>query len=466
LEENEMLPPWHRDPAVQRYKLLMKSRRSGFFDVEEFQVILDHFMFLLDIPEASEVLDKALSQHPGSQELMLRKADLALINGQAEECLRIINQLQVLHPTDTDILRLKAEALASIGHTYRAIEIYESISRSDREMNPVSTQMRLAQLSAEVKGPLDAIPYWQAAIEIEQEFSLAYSELEECFENADLLEEGMRYFSSLTDESPYNFLAWSSLGSCFRLADRFTEAIDAFGFAMVIDVDSNANKVQMAFCFYQLDRYEESLVLYSELHTSDPEDPSHLCCMAECLEQLEHLDLAEQKYSACLALDPEYADARLGLAIIRDIQGEEVNAIRHIETAVGLEPENSEYWLVFARLLSKNKQDKRCRLAFERCTQLNPEDLEGNLLFLDHLLGHEEYDYVLEKVQNALQLIGNTPELYLRAIKALHETQRRDECSALIELMVDTHEGSLELLRDYNPFMFEDAEVLSLIKNL
>ena len=434
--------------------------------MEEFQVILDHFMFLLDLPEASEVLDKALSQHPGSHALMLRKADLALLNGNAEECLRLLSQLQILHPNDSEITRLKAEALAAVGQLERAIQLYENMAQTDQGLDSVNTNMRLAQLSFEKSGPLEAIHYWQECISLDFEFSLAYSELEECYEDADLLEEGARYFRSLCDENPYNGNAWTSLGSCLRMSEEYSAALEAFEYASLISDDARVNSVQMAFCLYQLDRYDESLALYSELHISEPEDPSHLCCIAECLEQLGHLHLADEKYCACLTLDPEYADARLGLAIIRDLEGETIKAIRHIETAVGLEPENPEYWLVFARLLGKSGQDERSRLSFERALQLNPEDLEGTLLFLDHLCDQDEFEIVLEKVQHALEMIGNAPELYIRAIRALHADHRREECSTLLELMVETHDGSIQQLREYYPVMFDDAAVLSLIKNL
>jgi len=461
-----MLPPWHSDPAVHRYKVLLKSKRSGFFDVEEFQLILDHFIYLLDLPEASEALDKALSQHPGSQSLMLRKADLALLNGRAEECLRILNQLQVVNPSDADILRLKAEALAAIGQFDRAIQVFENLADQGDDIDSLAIQMRLAQLKDENKGPLESIPHWQETISLEPTFNLAYTELETCYLNADLLEEGSRYFQSLIDEDAYNALAWSSLGACARLDDRYDEAVEAFDYAMIIADTRGSDKVQLAFCYYQLDKYEESLRLYAELHEEEPDDSSHLCCMGECLEQMGHLDLAEKKYNACLIMDPEYADARLGMAIIRDLQGEDLKAVRFIETAVGLEPENPDYWLVFARLLSKTGQMDRCKMAFERALQLNPEDLESTLLFMDHLADREEYDSVLEKVQHALQGIGNVSELYIRAIRALHASSRKEECNTLLELMVETHEGSLELLREYFPQMFEDAEVLSLIKNL
>ncbi len=465
MEDNNTIPPWQEDPVVVRYKSLAQSKRTGFFDVEEFQVILDHFLFHMDLEKASEALDKALAQHPGADGLLLRKADLKLLNGEPKETLRILSQLQMIYPTDTDVLSLKAEALNAIGQNDRAIHILEALSRDMEGFEKSNVEMRLAQLRYTHTGALSAIPHWHEVITIDPEMEMAYTELEECYVEADLLEESARYFRSLVDANPYNSQAWSSLGSCLRLDEQYESAVAAFEYALAIDEMDDTSKALMAYSLYQLDRYQESLDCYAQLHESFPDEATHLCCMAECLEQLGRLDAADKRYREALTQNPEYADARLGLAILRDLEGETHQALKHIETAVGLEPENPELWLVYAKLLSKSGDDKRSRLSFARALQLNPDDLETTLHFIDHLCDQDEEDMVLEKVQVALNELGDHPELYLRALRILHSVNKTEEYSTILELMLDKHPKALELLKDYYPLLLEDEHVLSLLKN-
>ena len=78
-------------PVVQRYIQLLREKREGFFDVEEFGNIIDHYVNLFDLKEASLAIEKGLLQHPESFDLSLRKAHIALLSGGVDDCLRIIS---------------------------------------------------------------------------------------------------------------------------------------------------------------------------------------------------------------------------------------------------------------------------------------------------------------------------------------------------------------------------------------
>ena len=94
---------------------------------------------------------------------------------------------------------------------------------------------------------------------------------------------------------------------------------------------------------------------------------------------------AQTAYAAIAAAEPQNAEAQFYLGVLAEKRGENELAIRHLEQAVTLAPQRSDYVLELggaygtaaqkATLLNKMGWAKKCAAALEKAVQLDPENL-------------------------------------------------------------------------------------------
>ena len=75
--------------AVQKFERMKKNNENYFFDVIEFETIIDYYIESNNSAKAFEAATLATEQHPNSVSIQLRKARVLLDKGRAVEALRI-----------------------------------------------------------------------------------------------------------------------------------------------------------------------------------------------------------------------------------------------------------------------------------------------------------------------------------------------------------------------------------------
>jgi tetratricopeptide (TPR) repeat protein len=244
---------------------------------------------------------------------------------------------------------------------------------------------------------------------------------------------------------------------------QYEKAVAAFEYALVIEDDHIIALSGKGSALFQQEKYAKALEVFNELDNLIEDDPTIICSMGECLEQMEEFILADSCFLKALSIDPEHCESRLGHAIVSEHLGDSVKALRQMETVVGLEPDNSEYWFIYAELLSRNDQFEKGQLCFERAIQLSDDQLEYHLGQIDALIRVDDLVKALDKVQAAFESFGDLEPIYLRGIKVLYQLGQKEESLVLFEMLLERHRGS-EILREYYPDIFEDSEAIQLLK--
>ncbi|MBK6752904.1 MAG: hypothetical protein IPG69_04795 [Flavobacteriales bacterium] len=95
-----------RTEYVQRFEDMLSRNDHYFFDVEEFELIIEHYLDNNDLKKARQVLDYARQQHPGSVDLLFCEAQVLMGPGQIERCARRAGQ----HPEAGAVQRGRSPA--------------------------------------------------------------------------------------------------------------------------------------------------------------------------------------------------------------------------------------------------------------------------------------------------------------------------------------------------------------------
>jgi predicted Zn-dependent protease len=101
--------------AVQKFEKMKKNNENYFFDVIEFETIIDFYIDSNNSLKAFEAATLASEQHPNSVSIQLRKARVLLDKGRAVEALRILKRLESIEPGNHEIYIAKGTALGILG---------------------------------------------------------------------------------------------------------------------------------------------------------------------------------------------------------------------------------------------------------------------------------------------------------------------------------------------------------------
>ena len=119
--------------AVQKFERMRKNNESYFFDVIEFETIIDYYIESNNSSKAFEAATLATEQHPNSVSIQLRKARVLLDKGRAVEALRLLKKLENIEPGNHEIYIAKGTAYGMLGDIQGAKKMFDYSLTLDSE---------------------------------------------------------------------------------------------------------------------------------------------------------------------------------------------------------------------------------------------------------------------------------------------------------------------------------------------
>lgn len=445
---------------VRRFEDVLRAGGAGFFDVEELEALLDHFMEVRQHDKGRQVLKLGLAMHPFSLTLQLREAQFMAVTGQHVKAVPKLKRLLELEPGNDEIHTALASIYSQMQEHALAIAHYKTALKTvDQEFR----QDVLLDLAFEYEHMSDwrqAVRYLKMALEENPLNEGAVYELSFCFEQLGQFTDAVKYLEQFLDDQPYSFGAWYNLGNIQSQRGRYTDAIEAFDFALAIEDEFAPAYLQKAEVLMQLERYDEALEAYRDSIAIEPEGATPWCYLGECLEKLERWDEAFHAYHEALSRDPLLADGHVGLGVLADQAGELREALAHFQRAVELEPGHADYRLLLASTFSKLEQHEAAEREYLAAVQADPKLTDAWLERLDHLQLRDLHAEALAVAEEALGIVPDDADLLYRKFFSLYALQRTAEAFVLLErLLMHHYDGALNLLTLY-PALANDARFM------
>ena len=83
---------------------MLENNVSVFFDLADFELIIDHYTTAFNYTKAIQACNTALNQYPFSTELLIDKSQILAMSGEFAEALDIIKHLELSEPDNADVL--------------------------------------------------------------------------------------------------------------------------------------------------------------------------------------------------------------------------------------------------------------------------------------------------------------------------------------------------------------------------
>lgn len=445
---------------VQRFEGALQSGGAGFFDVEEIEALLDHYMERRQHDKAGQVLKLGLRLHPVSLTLQLREAQYMAVTGQHVKAVPRLKRLLEFEPLNDEIHTALAGIYSQMQEHNLAIHhLKAALKTVDSEFRP-DVLLDLAFEYEHLSDWRKAVRYLQLALEENPLNEGAVYELSFCFEQLGQFTDAVKYLEKFLDDQPYSFGAWYNLGNIQSQRGRYPDAIEAFDFALAIEDQFAPAYLQKAEVLMQLERYDDALVAYRESIAIEPEGAAPWCYLGECLEKLQRWDEAFHAYHEALSRDPLFADAHVGLGVLADQNEELHEALAHFQRAVELEPGHADFHLLLAATWAKLDDHPKAERAYLAAVQADPKLTDAWLERVDHLQRRDLHAEALAVIAEAIEASDNPMDLRYREFLSLHALRSDAQAFVLLEQLLTLHFDGAETLLNHFPALANDARFM------
>ena len=456
---------WYDDEtlsSVQRYEEMVKSHTHCFFDVHEFEDIIDYYMDSENFTEAATAANYASRIYPLASSIQLRMAEIMIDKGQPVRALSLLNKIEPLESGEYGVYLLRGAALNMMGKPREAQRQFEkAISMADE--NKAEVLYNIGMSFERINQHKVALKYFLKVHSMEPENYYVFYDLAYCYERLDELDRSIAYYQKYLDEDPFSEHVWYNLGIVYNKKDDNEKALEAYDFAIAINPGYSSSHFNKANTLSLLERYREAIETYQEFLEKEPDNAAAYCYAGECYERLEEYNMARIHYIKSLSLDEQFPDAWFGLGVMKSQDGHHEEAVSDILRALALDKDNTEYLFALASAYANMQQYENAVAIFKKLIELITGDIYMWDCFAQIYARQEAFAEALKIIDEALYFNPDSALLHYR--RAAYHLLNDDELQglALLEEALRAYSEESECFYDVFETNEDDGEIIALM---
>src|SRR5690606_18350231 len=288
--------------SLSKFESMLKTNKVFFFDSEEFEDIILHYMDTGRMNLAKKALKLGLEQHPKSTGLQLVQVEMLVYEDKLEIAEKILNELFAIEPTNEEIYIQKANILSKRDQHEKAVEQLQIALTFTDDLADVYSMIGMEYLFMDDLE--QAKTYFIKCLESDTEDYSALYNVVYCFDFLDQNEEAVSYLEKFIDKNPYSEVAWHQLGRQFYALKNYEKAVWAYDYATLIDEKFLGAYLEKAKSLEKLKKYQEAIDCYKMTLELDDATSFALLRVGKCYEKLGNIELALKYYHKTVHEDP------------------------------------------------------------------------------------------------------------------------------------------------------------------
>jgi len=448
--------------TVRRYERTLSHDEAAFFDLEEFEVIIDHYVTTGAFEQAQQACESALGQYPFSTELLVDRAQISAMRGDFAEAERQIANVASRDPDNADVAVTRGIIATQQSEYETAVRYFQAALERFPDREDIHFNLGLAYQSWHKYK--SAARHYKHSLRLQPDNETTVQELLNCLETSQRLPEHEEFFTRFTDDDPYSAVAWYNLGQYYYRLEKYEEAASAFDYAIVIEADFYDAHHWLADTFVCQQEYVKAVAEFELSYPPGEPTDEALCNIGECYEKLRDWTQARQYYRKALELNPEMDEAWFGQGVLLQEQERPYEALHFFRKAVELYGESGEYWAALGAAENQVGNIVSALEAYEKATEVAPDDATGWVSWSAILYEQGHYEEATDLLQHAVDLHPHEAHFhYMRCAYQLAAGRLREayqELETALTLNFEQH----ALLFDYFPDLKNNAALLRLIE--
>ena len=385
---------------LRKYEDMRSGTQSIFFDVEEFEQIIDYYLDDFQYDEASEAAQLGKKQHPTSVEIMYKFIHIYIEQGKPKKALSLLEEIPVWEESNPELFFLKGTALCMLG------KLKEAEARFDRalEISTEDTFEALLNISIAFENVRHfelAIKYLSQAHKQQPENLSVLYDLGYFYERLHRFDDSLKFYQRYLDLDPYSDNVWYNVGIVYHKLEKYEKAVEAYDFSIAINHDYASAHFNKASVWVNAGRFERAIETYREFLEVEPENTQAYCYMGDCYEQMDQLDNSLNAFKKVIELDNTDPEGWFGAGMIYHRQGMYQEAITYILKAIEFENNNLDYWINLGYANEDAGLTEEAAKCYGYVTRVDTGDLDGWTALTGLLMKEGLYEKALDFLREA-----------------------------------------------------------------
>lgn len=384
--------------SVKRFEQMIRNNVNAYFDVHEFENIIDYYLDINRFNDALKASEIALDQHPNAGPIHMKRIQVLINKGEPVQALKLLAQVEQIEVSNSDFYILKGTALAQMNKTKDAVRFFDIALQLTYE-NKDDVLYDIALTFEHLSNYKTALLYLKQANETNPENLSVLYDLAYCYEKLEEDDKCIEYYEKYLDIEPFSENVWYNVGTVYQRKENYEKAIEAYDFALAINEKYSSAYFNKANALASSGAYAKAIAVFNEFLYHEPENLDALYYIGESFERLHQYDHAMNYYQKVLDSEPEYADAWFGIGVVYYHQEQYKESIRNIKKAITIDSYNGEYWYSLGNAHMKSGEPVLAAKAFRKAIEIDPYDFESWLSLAELIVKQK-------KLQEAISLLN------------------------------------------------------------
>jgi tetratricopeptide (TPR) repeat protein len=388
--------------VMNKYQDMLEKKKLYFFDVHEFESIIDFYANGFNLNKASEAVNYAIQQHPSASSIKLKKAQILIDKGDVEKGLEYLGEIEGVESSNYEFYVLKGNAFAIKGEIDQALNLYEfavSISLDEQAEVCYNIAVSLEHLCFFE----EATTFLEKALELEPDNTTYLYDLAYCLEHTENLDKCIKIYKDYLDLDPFSEHVWHSLGMVYSKMDKFDDAAEAYEFALAIDEGYATAHFNLANSLANSGKFYEAIEQYLEFSRIEPDNLFANYYLGECYEQIKEPLTARDYYTRAIEIDKDFADAWYAYGCLLRSENNLKESIPYFQKAAELDKDNLEYNFSLGAICKDLRHYDIAEKSFQNIVQKDPFDDDSWLLYSEIYAEQNDFVAAIDVIHQALK---------------------------------------------------------------
>ena len=436
--------------SIIRFEQMLKTNLIYFFDAQEFEDIIVHYLGFGENQLAKKALKMGLAQHPNSNELLLLQSEFFILEEKYDSALKLLDYVEKLNPLDEEVSLQKANIASKNGDHKSSIKFLNKALELSNDPSEIWNLLGMEHLLAEEFD--EASYFFKNCIE---DNPLDYSALYNLLYSYDHLnknEESILVLNEVLEIIPYSEVAWHQLGLVLLKKGNKKEALSAFDFAIISDDNFTGAYIEKGKLLETMGRINEAIDNYEiALKTNDP-SAFVFQSIGKCHEKLGNNALAIKHYLKAIHLEPSNENSWVKLIDYYMVLGQYKKAKYYFKGALEINSESVTLWKKGTMIYKSLNQFQKELNAYQKLYDLGVFELPILLKHIDLLLQLKNWGKAYKITNEVYKSFPESKSLIHRLGGCSMELGKKNEARYFLNLEQLSREELLELSKLFPSF--------------
>ena len=447
--------------SLSKFESMLKTNKVLFFDSEEFEEIILHYIDTGKTSLAKKALKLALEQHPKSTGLKLVQVEMLVYEDQLDVADKMLNELYAIEPNNEEIYIQKANICSKRDQHEKAVELLKIALKYTDDYADVYNLIGMEYLFMDnLEMAKDS---FIKCLEEDIEDQSALYNVVYCFEFLDQNKEAIQYLNQYIEKNPYSEIAWHQIGRLHYGLKEYEEAIRAFNYATLIDDEFMGAFMEKAKALERLKHYKEAIESYERTIELDDATSYALLRIGKCHERLGNTALAIKYYNETVHEDPLLDK---GWIAITDFYVREKNfqkALFYVNKALAIDNQNQMYWKRYATINKQLNFFEEAEFGYRKAVEFGDYQLDTWLFWVDILQFLGEFDNAIHTLLQATEYFPEENEIEYRLAGLYFMIQDTTKAKFHLSNGLRLNFDNYILIEDLFPMVWEEKKVQNYI---